>query len=174
MKLFVFLAMVICTHFLEGHEGHTAIGSNAGENLIDWILKLGELHLVFLHFPIALITMTVLAEILFKSHGNPLYENAARFMLISAAVLTPITALFGFALGFGQFYEGTMNDIYSWHRYFGIVTTILVLWAARLRENYIAGKALNLRSYYICLFFLFIAVNLTGLLGGALAFGWGI
>ena len=155
---------------LLGHEGHSI--DNGG--IVDLILKLGGLHLIFLHFPIALITMTVLAEILFKWYGTPLYENAAKFMLVSAAVLTPLTALLGFALGFGQFYEGAMNDIYSWHRYFGIVTTILVLWAARLRENYLAGKALNLRSYYICLFSLFIALNLTGLLGGALAFGWGI
>ncbi|MBA2369052.1 MAG: hypothetical protein H0V82_08535 [Candidatus Protochlamydia sp.] len=165
---FLILAMITYTSLLEGHEGHS---SSTGENLIDWILKIGGLHLVFLHFPIALITMTVLAEILNIRYKNPLYENAARFMLISAAVLTPLTALLGFALGFGQFYEGTMNDIYSWHRYFGIVTTILVLWAVRLRENYFTGKALHLRSYYICLLFLFISLNLTGLLGGALAFG---
>lgn len=171
--LFSFFIFFILS--LAAHEGHEAIQGEeaASGGWISLVLWLGRLHLVFLHFPIALIIMTAISEILFVWYANPLFDHASRFMIVAAAVWAPITALFGFALGFGQFYEGWMNDIYAWHRYFGVVTTILVWWAATLREQYVRQKTSSLRSYYICLFFLVVCVNLTGLLGGTLAFGWG-
>lgn len=183
LKFYFITLFLFCSAVLFAHEGHqpsealmsaqeTNIPSSQGGGLIGWILWLGHLHLVFLHFPIALIIMTVVAEILFFWHGSFLFDHAARFMITSAAILAPITALFGFALGFGEFYEGAMNDIYAWHRYFGVVTAILALWAATLREHYARGKSESLKSYYICLFFAFLVVNLTGLFGGVLAFGF--
>ncbi|CUI17687.1 hypothetical protein PNK_2083 [Candidatus Protochlamydia naegleriophila] len=182
-KFYFISLFLLCSAVLFSHEGHQhadALMLSAPETtmnlheggLIGWILWLGHLHLVFLHFPIALIIMTVVAEILFFWHDSFLFDHAARFMITAAAILAPITALFGFALGFGQFYEGSMNDIYAWHRYFGVVTAILALWAATLREHYARGKSESLKSYYTCLFFAFLVVNLTGLFGGILAFGF--
>jgi uncharacterized membrane protein len=140
-------------------------------NQKSWIQWLGGLHLVFLHFPIALIMMTVVAELLLKWKEDSFFDNAASFMLVSAAILTPPTALLGFALSDGQIYEGTLNDLYVWHRYFGIVTAILALWAVSLRTRAVRLNRSRL-SYAICLFFLFLSVNLAGLFGGGLAFGW--
>lgn len=178
ITLFFLYRAILFSH--EGHQADALVLSAQEAGLaglyeggwMGWVLGLGRLHLVFLHFPIALIMMTVVAEILFFWRGSVLFDHAARFMMAAAAILAPVTALFGFALGLGQFYEGSMNDIYAWHRYFGVVTAILALWAATLRENYARGKSNSLRAYYLCLFFAFLAVNLTGLLGGVLAFGF--
>jgi len=52
-----------------------------------WLRFIGSYHFIFLHFPIALITVTLLAEWLFIYDPKPLFSNAARFMLASAALL---------------------------------------------------------------------------------------
>jgi uncharacterized membrane protein len=139
---------------------------------LEWISKIGHFHHVFVHFPIALLIMTVVAEILFIWYKKPLFENAAIFMLVSAAILAPVTALFGFALSLGQFYPDLFNDLFVWHRYLGAVTVILTLWVCYLRHQYAQGFSKSLCSYYIYLFFTFFVVNLTALLGGILALDW--
>ncbi|MCE2984019.1 MAG: hypothetical protein LW832_10710 [Parachlamydia sp.] len=165
MKIIAYLLALLPVMLLHSHEGHHA---TSGSGIVPFILFVGEFHRVLTHFPIALIIMTGIAELLYIWKKKVLFDNAARFILISAAIFTPITALLGFALAFGQVYEGIMNDIFAWHRYFGIVTTILVLWAVTLRENYQAGKTKSLRGYYLCLFFLIISLFLTALLGSSL------
>ncbi|WP_068469103.1 DUF2231 domain-containing protein [Candidatus Protochlamydia phocaeensis] len=189
----VCLLKLFCIFFpflaLQAHEGHHTAQNSAHEQpfleteeedaeaalqsggLAAWIRGIGELHLIFLHFPIALIIMTAAAEILSKWYANPLFDHAARFMLISSAILSIPTVLCGFALGYGQVYEGTLADLYAWHRFFGVTTLILAFWATSLRERAVRLSQ-NLFSYYTCLFFLFLSVNITGLFGGGLAFGW--
>lgn len=167
----------------EHHEGiaiseaSTALNSpdSPTQKSVDsWINKIGRLHLLFLHFPIALIVMTVLAELLWLVYANHLFDHAARFMLLAAAVFAPVTALLGLALSYHVPYDGISQELFEWHRYFGILTTGLVIIAAILRELYIRRLAESLTVYYICLFFLFICINLTGTFGGVLAFGFDV
>lgn len=164
------LSICICLH---GHEGHH-VNMMENDNLKSWLNSIGRFHLIFLHFPIALITMTVAAEILWVWFRNPLFDQAARFMLISAAIFVIPTVLLGWAFSYGQQYEGLQLELYEWHRYFGCLTAALAILATFLRERYRKRYTSSLTAYYICLFFLFISVSLTGTFGGSLAFGIGI
>ncbi|WP_213105527.1 DUF2231 domain-containing protein [Candidatus Protochlamydia amoebophila] len=175
--------LLLSQAFLQAYEEHSPkvfIAQMQGieyipeKNWTDWVVKIGHLHHIFVHFPIALLTMAVFAEILFAWYRTSFFENAAVFMIISTAVLMPITALLGFALSLGQFYPATLNDVFVWHRYFGVVTVILALWTCHLRNQYGRDSSKGLCSYYICLFFSFLVVNLTGLLGNTLTLGWNL
>lgn len=175
-----FLCFMILYLFLEAHEGHlpsdmalneAGAGVMTTENSLGWLAAIGRFHLLFLHFPIALIVMTVVAEWLWIWFGNPLFTQAARFMILAAAIFAPITALLGLAFGYGQHYEGLSLDLYVWHRYFGLITAGLAILTAILRERYIREKSASVTSYYISLFLLFLSVSFTGAFGGSLTFG---
>ena len=146
-----------------GHHDETVVG---------WLPAIGRFHLLFLHFPIALTVMTVLAELLWIWFANPLFTHAARFMILAAAVFALPTALLGWALGSGQHFEGVELDLFVWHRYFGFMTAGLAIFAAILRERCVHEKAASAIGYYLCLLLLFISVSLTGAFGGSLAFGF--
>lgn len=185
--LMIMLASVFGAIEVQAHEGHVHHLSEVTEGevpvpvvenafavpdpLTTWLNRIGRLHLLILHFPVALIVMTVLAELLWVIYANRIFDHAARFMIVAAAVSAPITALFGFALSYGQSYVGLSLDLFEWHRYFGIITAGLVVVTAILRELYVRDRIPSLTSYYICLFFLFVCINLTGTFGGVLAFG---
>lgn len=140
-------------------------------NIINWI---GRFHLLFVHFPIALTVMTVLAEWLLVWQRKVIFDHAARFMIVAAAVFAPITALLGFAFAYQVPYEGLSLDLFEWHRYFGSITAGVVVIAAFLRERYSRQYTSSLSAYYFVLFVLFICINLTGTFGGFLAFGTNI
>lgn len=135
------------------------------DKIIKWV---GNFHLILLHFPIALITMAAVSELLFFWYGNSLFDQASRFMVIAAAVMVIPTVLTGLAYGYNVPYEGVMASYFWWHRFFGLFTAVLAITTAIFRE-FSAKKAV----YYMCLFLLFISVNVTAFLGGSLTFGIG-
>ena len=174
------LGISLCLGAHEGHhsssffsgDGDILLGqSETGVFLMGWLSAVGRFHLLFLHFPIALIVMTVVAEWLWIWFGNPLFTQAARFMIFAAAVFAPVTALLGLAFGYGQHYEGLALNLYVWHRYFGLLTAGLAVLTAILRERYARELSPSLTSYYLSLFLLFLSVSLTGAFGGSLTFG---
>lgn len=177
-----FFSTLILWISLQAHEGHHLPSLFAEESdfftqdavsphAASWLGSIGRFHFLFLHFPIALIVMTVVAEWLWIWFANPLFSHAARFMILSAAIFALPTALLGFALSYEQNYTGISLDLYVWHRYFGFLTAGLAILAAILRERYNRELSASLSSYYVCLFLLFLSVSLTGAFGGGLTFG---
>lgn len=167
--------------YLISHAGHNhsseqvpmpheenVLEKNPIEKAIMW---LGNLHLVFLHFPIALIIMTVVAELLFFIYGADLFNQASRFMIVAAAITVIPTVLFGFAYAYGVSYEGESFIFFSLHEFFGLLTGALTLLTAALKEEYVETRRGSKQIYYGCLFFAFITVNLAGIFGGILTFG---
>jgi len=132
---------------------------------------LGNFHPIFLHFPIALIVMTVVSELFFFWYENPLFDQASRFMIIAAAISAIPTALFGFAFGYDAHYEGILANFFWWHRFLGVFSTLLTIATAILRELHSRKQWNTMKAYYICLAIIFISVNLTGFLGGRMTFG---
>lgn len=140
------------------------------DKIIKWV---GNFHLILLHFPIALITMAAVSELLFFWYGNPLFDQASRFMVLAAAVTVIPTVLTGLAYGYNVPYEGVMASYFWWHRFFGIFTALLAILTAVLREFSPQKSSCPRAPYYLCLFLLFISVNVTAFLGGSLTFGIG-
>lgn len=136
--------------------------------LIPWF---GQFHPMLLHFPIALILMTVIAELLFFWFGYAIFNHAARFMLIAAAIIVIPTALSGLALGAATDFQGHMAVLYWWHRLFGVITLVLAIPTALLRELCQRNEFRTPSAYYCSLALLFISVSVTGFLGGELVWG---
>jgi uncharacterized membrane protein len=131
-----------------------------------WMQWIGGFHFIFLHFPIALIAMTTISEILFAWSTRPIFDYASRFMLISAAVLAVPTALLGLTYSYTATYNGVLADFVWWHMWLGFTTAIFAIFVAFIRERWGISKL-----YYTCLVLLFFLVNITGFLGGGMTFG---
>lgn len=177
------LCLLSCA-FLFAHEGHKEMDENKSmkeivqtthntpaveqyegrpQSRLQWI---GSFHFIFLHFPIALIAMTAVSELLFAWYSNPIFDYSSRFMLIAAAILAVPTALFGLTYSYTASYNGLLADFVWWHMWFGFATAILAIFVAFIRERWGISKL-----YYTCLVLLFLLVNVTGFLGGGMTFG---
>lgn len=182
-KVFCLIGLMCFFIFLQvqcfGHEGHHEEEATVSEKQVevvysDKIIKwLGNFHPILLHFPIALITMAVVSELLFFRYRKQLFIQASRFMIVAAAVTAIPTALTGFAFSYGADYEGLQASYFWWHRFFGIFTTLLAIITAVFRELPSQKLPYFKAAYYLCLFLLFISVNVTGFFGGSLTFGIG-
>lgn len=157
--------MQILAHGNSEHvSGHGVIGY---EKWIQWI---GNFHPILLHFPIALIVMTVIAELLALKSKSTIFSQAARFMISMAAITAIPTAILGLAYGYGANYEDALQSIFWWHRFFGIGTAILAVFVAVLKELNIREKV-AMKTYGFFLGILFLFVTITGYLGGEMTFG---
>lgn len=173
--------LITCAYLFshEGHNHHEAEKENVNSSLKEelatkqfsgrpqnWSQWIGGFHFIFLHFPIALITMATVSELFFVWNPKPLFDQAARFMLIAAAILAIPTVISGLIYSYAASYEGLMSILIEWHMWLGIATAALAIVVAFIRER--KGKIV---SYYISLFLLFLLVNITGFLGGEMTLG---
>jgi uncharacterized membrane protein len=172
----ILLFLILTFLPLTAHEGHMhlsdasadAITVQSHTNTEQWFIWLGNFHYLTNHFPIALIIMTAIAEILFWLRGKNIYEYAALFMLISAAIIVIPNALFGLAQSFAENYDGPQQTYFTFHASLGFLTSLLTILAVAFRISHYRS------SYLITLTIATITVSLTGLYGGFLSFGTGI
>lgn len=136
-----------------------------------WLDWLGRYHYFFNDFPIVLIIMTVVAEGFGIWTKNEFYYQAARFMIISAAITIIPTVLLGFILSDVMHFNGIREAYFFWHQLLGLVTAGLCVSTAVLLECQKRGYIQSLVPYYICLTLTLVCVCWTGSLGGDLAFG---
>lgn len=157
MKKLTLLLFISFPIFAFAHEGHH-------EEI--WLEQIGSLHLILLHFPIALINMLAISELFFSLTKKVIFDFSAQFMLLATAILTPFTALFGLVYSFSSTYDGIMEAFLFWHMWLGIITAIVAVISAYLREWRGRGAA-----YLFCVILLLLLVNITGYFGGAITFG---
>ncbi|HEV8051354.1 MAG TPA: DUF2231 domain-containing protein [Parachlamydiaceae bacterium] len=186
MKLFFFLVFISFSLVLFSHEGHHEqkqmknkeivqekenvqvenTQSIEGSRTLMWAQWLGSFHFIFLHFPIALINVVAISELLFAIYKKPMFEISSRFMLIVAAIITPPTALLGLIYSYSASYDGLMETFLWWHMWFGISTAIFTIAVLYIRERVGISKL-----YYSFLILLFLMINITGFFGGGMTFG---
>lgn len=163
--LFCVLFAPLVSH--EGHKQQTELQeSNLEGRPVSWLQWLGGFHFIFLHYPIALITLLALTELGLIRTGLPIFEYSSRFMLNAAAVLVLPTAFFGLCNYLSGSYSGLLETYMLGHLSFGVATTLLTPYAALIRMR----QGLT-HYYYTVLVILFICINITGYLGGGLTFG---
>ena len=149
------------------HE-HMMPESKAG----GFFVKLGRLHPVAVHFPIALILMVALAELLNFFRPSTLYDSAARFMLVMAVITSLPTAALGWLFAQGETYDGAEAFYFWWHRFLGIGVVPLTFLALILRWRCNSSSS-GRRAYALMLALLTIAISIAGYYGGTLTHGIG-
>ena len=133
-QLILCLLCLLCFTCLFGHEGHQNTEENEnkkemvnplpesqppakhlGGRPLNWTQWIGSFHFILLHFPIALIIMTGISEILLAWLQRPIFDYASRFMIIAAAILAVPTAMLGLIYSYTTSYSGLLaiNELLS-------------------------------------------------------------
>ena len=135
-------------------------------------MHIGKLHVVILHFPIALIVAAVVADLLWLAARRAFFKDAGLYCLLGALVTAPPVVLTGwYALGSAG-YTGDLAELAEWHEHMGITTLVLVIAASAVRLARLKWQAKWLTvAYPILAAAMFIAVSIAGHLGGQIGFG---
>lgn len=183
MKILIIFCFLWFSCFALSHEGHQKqttenvqlVDNDPDENDRDseqsgrptsWLQWLGSFHLIVLHFPIALINMLFISELLLVWSRKQTYEFSSQFLVVSSAIFAPYTALLGLIYSYSLSYSGLMQIFLLWHMWLGIFTAIFAVGIAAVR--YQLGRSL---PYFFGLIILVLLVNLAGFFGGSMTFG---
>lgn len=135
-------------------------------------MDFGKLHVLLVHFPIALALAAALADILWTVRRRDFLRHAAFYCIILAALGAIPTVIAGDALLESMNLTGELHEIAETHEALGI-TTMCVLCAAAvlraIRRNQLKGWWLA--GYGVLIFAAVVLVSLTGHFGGQIAFG---
>lgn len=151
---------------LIAHAGH-------GGEPMTWIHWVGIFHPMILHFPIVMIVIALIAEILNLQRPTLFYQNLVRFMLFGAAITAFLTIITGFAHGYqAHYHDETKEFCFFMHRLGGIATTLLAFMTAIFKELSLR-KIISKALYGCTLIILFCFLLVTTYYGGKLTFGIG-
>jgi uncharacterized membrane protein len=132
----------------------------------------GKLHLLVLHFPIALILMTALADLLWLWRPRSLFKEAGYFCIVLGALASIPTVVTGWILIESMNLSGEAVNLGEMHETLGLLTTMVALLAAVtriLQRNRLSG--LWGYAYALLIAACVVLISLTGHYGGMLAFG---
>lgn len=157
-------------HTGHDHSHHSREESSGVWAVVEW---LGRFHPVVVHFPIALVLVLGLAEVLAMA-GRGIGLPATRFLLVIALVSSVLGAALGWANAAFAEGNGSMADVLLMHRVLGSVTPLLVglSWGLFEHGNR-TGSQRSLRIYRGILLLAGGVVAVAGHLGGTLVFGEG-
>ncbi len=126
--------------------------------------KLGSLHPPAVHFPIALLLSSVLAEGLLLTTRDARYAETTRFMVRVAAPSALIAAMLGWFAG--GFAPGSDDSLLRWHRWLGTGTASLAVVLLWLSER--AARSHGRLAFRVALALAGVLAAVTGVLGGEL------
>ncbi len=132
----------------------------------------GYFHPFLVHFPVALILVAAVAEILFVTRRDPAFGSTARFMICAAAWISVPTMVAGFAAAAGEVFTPQQQQAFVIHRIAGIVTPCLAVLAAGLAASARrTGQIWELMLFRILLAAAVISAAIAGLEGGEIVHG---
>ena len=127
----------------------------------------GKLHPAVVHFPIALISVAALFELVQLNRKRPEPAGGTLPLVGLAALSAVVASLFGWAL---EEYDGVEGTTFNLHKWVGIAATVVSVVAALL-----ALKARSSRGALLAMRLALLVgaplVGATGYLGGELVFG---
>jgi uncharacterized membrane protein len=129
----------------------------------------GRLHPLLVHFPIALVLVAAVAELVAMLTSFQEWRVVAVANVRAAAVFAMAAGLAGWLLASSSSVEP--SDVLEWHRWIGTAATVAVVAAALAtsgHRNYLPGVPWLFR---IALFWAAALVAVTSHLGGTLVWG---
>jgi len=97
-----------------------------------WLQVAGRMHPLLLHFPIVLLTLTVVWETAVQAKENPLYYRTGNALLLATAVSATAVAVMGLFLSNEGGYDETTLFRHKWS---GITTSLLAFGWYAFRER---------------------------------------
>ncbi len=135
-------------------------------------MSIGKLHVVIVHFPIALAFCAVLADLLWIVTRKDRFRDAGIYCLVLAAISALPVVVTGLAVARGREFAGDYVSIVTTHKYLGIASFIIAGIAAGIRFGCRQQlKRWWLIGYCILMLALVISIALTGHYGGMLVHG---
>jgi uncharacterized membrane protein len=133
--------------------------------LHDWLALLGRMHVIIIHFPIALLLMAALGEVWGRVRGRPAGWTTAT--LVCGAMGAALSMALGWMLVIFDGYDASTT--LSLHQYLGTATAIFAIVAAAAHWRFARENARWWTTFLII--FTAAMVGITGHLGGTLVHG---
>ncbi len=135
-------------------------------------MDIGKLHVLVLHFPIALVMSALLADLLRLVWKSDFFKHAAVFCLVLAVLSAVPAVITGLAKARSQEFVGDYRSIVVIHQWLGIMSLVLgtIIVVIRLLKRERLEKIWAV-GYYILLFLLAAIIAATGHYGGMLVHG---
>lgn len=152
---------------VEAAPSHHPYPPEGVPRLLAWF---GKFHPVATHFPIALLTMAALGELLLLWRPRELFRSAVRFGVCAGVAGALVAAPLGwFFAGFRIVDEEWVMTAHRW------TGTAVALWALPLLilSERAQRSSQNRAAFRAALFFGAALVGATGFLGGSLIYGLG-
>ena len=130
---------------------------------------IGRLHPLLVHFPIGLVLIAAMAEVVAMTTGRWDWRAMAVTNVRAGAVFTLGAAIAGWRLASSPGIEATSS--LEWHRWLGTIAAVAVFGAALATAGARGRSPLAVWVYRITLFWAATLVALTGHLGGQLVWG---
>ena len=135
-------------------------------------MNIGKLHLLILHFPIALSVATVAADLLWLATRRAVFKNAGAYCLAAALIGAVPTVITGLLLLNSLKLEGEVAALADQHQDMGIATLCVLVAAAAARFTWHRWPRKWLPVIYAVLIAaVVVCVSITADLGGDVAFG---
>ncbi|MGN6437642.1 MAG: c-type cytochrome domain-containing protein [Agriterribacter sp.] len=141
---------------------------NNGLYVPAWLLPVGRLHPLILHFPIVLLILTLVS--VFLQFKNPvqqqIHHQLTEHLLLLAALFSAITVVTGLFLSREEGYEGNTLSLHMWTGIAIVFAASLIYWQRnRLWKNVRLYKVISVLSIFL--------VAATGHYGATITHGEG-
>ena len=130
---------------------------------------IGRLHPLLVHFPIGLVLIAAMAEVVAMTTGRWDWRAMAVANVRAGAWFALGAAIAGWRLASSPGIEATSS--LEWHRWLGTIATVAVFGAALATAGARGRSPFALWVYRMTLFWAAVLVAVTGHLGGLLVWG---
>ena len=135
-------------------------------------MDVGKLHVVLVHFPIALALCAALADLLWLITRKESFKSAGLYCLVLAGISAIPTVVAGLIEAGGKEFAGEYATIVETHEYLAIACLVIAIAAASIRLGCRGQmKKWWLACYCILIIALAVAIPITGHYGGMLVHG---
>ena len=165
---FLLLLLSIAPLIAGGDAGGNSTGAAGSTGFWPWTL-FGRLHVLTVHFPVALLTIVLVLEIprwlRKRTAPDPTLTTITVFASLSAVVAT----VMGWAQAGGMDFSGPQAELVSVHRWLGVATAAISVVVAVLALSLQLFNRPSLRSaYLVTLVIAVLGVSAAGHYGGML------
>jgi YHS domain-containing protein/uncharacterized membrane protein len=132
-------------HHEEKEHGEESEAEGGPKTLLEFA---GHLHLVAVHFPVALVLVAALFELIGLLYFRERMAGATRAILWVAGLCTVGTAVTGWILASFESYNAALGEILTFHRWGGTSLAVLLLVTLAFREKAERGGLLRWKTAY--------------------------